>query len=231
MEDIAILTGGQVISEKAGRRLESVTLADLGQASSVTTTKVSTVIVDGNGDKEAICQRMRELRTQLANITGNYNREKLQERLANFAGGVGVIKVGAATEVEMKERKLRIDDALSAVRAALEEGLVPGGGVAMVIAQTALDSVKMATLEETMGVSILRRALEEPLRQIAANAGFESSVVIAHVRDKPFSYGFDAANGQYVDMFATGIVDPTRVAIAALRNVVSIANMFLMTIC
>jgi chaperonin GroEL len=229
LEDIAILTGGQVISEKSGRRLESASLADLGRASNITITKLSTSIVDGNGDMQAIRTRMHELRSQLANTTGDYDREKLQERLANFSGGVGVIKVGAATDVEMKERKLRIEDALSAVRAALEEGIVPGGGSALVFAQSALDTIKTSTLEETMGINILRRALEEPLRQIATNAGFDSSIVVAQVRDKPLGYGFDAATGQYVDMFAAGIVDPTKVTLAALQNAVSIASMFLST--
>jgi chaperonin GroEL len=229
LEDLAVLTGGQVISEKSGRRLESTTLSDLGRASNITTTKVATSIVDGNGDMQAIRIRMRELRSQLANTSSDYDREKLQERLANFAGGVGVIKVGAATDVEMKERKLRIEDALAAVRAALEEGVVPGGGSTLVFAQSALDSIKTSTLEETMGVNILRRALEEPLRQIAINAGYESSIIVAQVRDKPFGYGFDASTGQYVDMFAAGIVDPAKVTLAALQNAVSIASMFLST--
>lgn len=229
LEDIAILTGGQVISEKSGRRLESASLSDLGRARSITTTKASTSIVDGNGDMQAIRRRLHELRSQLAHTTSDYDREKLQERLANFSGGVGVIKVGAATDVEMKERKLRIEDALSAVRAALEEGVVPGGGSALIFAQPALDVIQTSTLEETMGVNILRRALEEPLRQIAANAGFDSSIVVAQVRDKPPGYGFDAATGQYVDMFAAGIVDSTKVTLAALQNAVSIASMFLTT--
>jgi chaperonin GroEL len=229
LDDIALLTGGQVISEKVGRRLERVTLADLGRASSVTTTKVATIIVDGHGDKEVIRTRTRELHVQLSGTTSSYDHEKLQERLANFAGGVAVIKVGAATEVEMKERKLRIEDALAAVRAALEEGVVPGGGVALLSAQSNLDGIKTTMLEEAMAVSVLRRALEEPLRQIVANAGFESSVVVASVRDQPSGYGFDATTGQYVNMFAAGIVDPTRVTITALQNAIGIANMFLTT--
>jgi chaperonin GroEL len=229
LDDIALLTGGQVISEKVGRRLERVTLADLGRASSVTTTKVATIIIDGHGDKEVIRTRTRELHVQLSGTTSSYDHEKLQERLANFAGGVAVIKVGAATEVEMKERKLRIEDALAAVRAALEEGVVPGGGVALLSAQSNLDGIKTTMLEEAMAVSVLRRALEEPLRQIVANAGFESSVVVASVRDQPSGYGFDATTGQYVNMFAAGIVDPTRVTITALQNAIGIANMFLTT--
>lgn len=229
MEDIAVMTGSQVISEKTGRRLESATLADLGHARSVTTTKNATVIVDGAGSKEAIQARIHEIRAQLANATGSYDREKSQERLANLAGGVGVIKVGAATEVEMKERKLRMQDALAATRAALEEGVVPGGGAALVIALPALDGVKTNYSDEATGVNILRRAVEEPLRQIAANAGYEGSIAVADVRDKPFGYGFDALSGQYVDMFKAGIVDPAKVTRAALQNAVSIAGMFLTT--
>lgn len=228
-EDIAIFTGGQFISEKKGRRLESVTLADLGRASSITTTKTSTLIVDGNGSKQAIQARMNELRAQLAGTTSDYDREKLHERLANFAGGVGVIRVGSATEVEMEERKLRMEDALAAARSALEEGIVPGGGVALIAAQSALGGIKTDTLEEKISVNILKRALEEPLRQIAINAGFESSVVVAHVREQPFGHGFDAVTGQYVDMFTAGIVDSTKVTVAALQNAVSIATMFLTT--
>lgn len=229
LEDIALLTGGQVISEKAGRKLESATLADLGRAGGVTTTKVAAIIVDGYGDKEVIRTRTRELHAQLSGITSDYDCEKLQERLANFAGGVAVIKVGAATEVEMKERKLRIEDALAAVRAGLEKGIVPGGGVTLIIAQPELDGIKTTMLEESMAVNILHRALEEPLRQIAANAGFESSVVVGRVREQPLGYGLDVNSGQYVDMFAAGIVDPTRVTITALQNAVGIANMFLTT--
>ncbi len=229
LEDIAILTGGQVISERMGRRLERVTIGDLGRARSVTTTKTSTLIVDGGGKKEAIQMRMRELRAQLAATASDYDREKLQQRLANLSGGVGVIKVGAATEVEMKERKLRIQDALAATQAALENGVVPGGGVAFVIAQPALDSVEARTTEERTGVNILRRALEEPLRQIAVNAGYDGAVVVAHVRDKPFGYGFDALSGQYVDMFEAGIIDPVKVTCTALENAVSIAGLLLTT--
>lgn len=229
MEDIAIITGGQVISEKIGTRLENVTIRDLGTARRVTTTRDSTLIIDGGGSKEAIQTRIRELRTQLANGVSDYDREKLQERLASLAGGVGVIKVGAATEVEMKEKKLRTLDALSATRAALEEGVVPGGGVALVFALPALDSIKTKMPEEMTGVNILRRALEEPLRQIAVNAGYDGPVVVANVREKPFGYGFDATNGQYVDMFKAGIVDPVKVTRAALQNAVSIASLLLTT--
>jgi chaperonin GroEL len=229
LDDIAIMTGGRVISEIAGTRLVNATLRDLGTARSVTTTKESTLIVDGGGSKEAISVRIREIRAQLANGVSDYDREKLQERLANISSGVGVIKVGAATEVEMKEKKLRIQDAVSATRAALEEGVVPGGGAALVIALPALDSIKTQTLEEKIGLNILRRALEEPLRQIAVNAGYEGSVVVANVREKPFGYGFDAISGQYVDMFEAGIIDPVLVTRTALQNAVSIAALLLTT--
>jgi chaperonin GroEL len=229
LEDIAIMTGARVISEKLGRRLERVTLADLGHARSVTTTKNTTLIVDGAGSKEAVQQRIRELHAQLAVVAGDYDREKIQERLANLAGGVAIIKVGAATEVEMKERTLRVQDALSAARAALEAGIVPGGGAALVIAQPVLDSVQTKHPEEMIGIQILRRALEEPLRQIAANAGYDGAVVVSYVREKPFGYGFDAVTGQYVDMFKAGIVDPTRVTCAALQNAVGIAGLLLTT--
>jgi chaperonin GroEL len=229
MEDIAIMTGGQVISAQVGTRLEHATVRDLGTARSVTTTKDSTLIVDGGGSQAAIQARIGELRAQLANGVSDYDREKLLERLASLSGGVGVIKVGAATEVEMKEKKLRMQDALSATRAALEEGVVPGGGAALVIALPALDNIKAKMPEEMTGVNILRRALEEPLRQIAKNAGYEGPVVVANVREKPFGYGFDATTGQYVDMFEAGIVDPVKVTIAALQNAVSIASMLLTT--
>jgi chaperonin GroEL len=229
MEDIAIMTGGRVISEKTGTRLQNAIISDLGTARSVTTTKDSTLIIDGGGSQEAIQARMRELRAQLANGVSDFDREKLQQRLANLSGGVGVIKVGAATEVEMKEKKLRTQDALAATRAALEEGIVPGGGVALVIALPALDSIKTKLAEEMTGVNILRRALEEPLRQIAENAGYEGPVVVANVREKPFGYGFDATTGQYVDMFQAGIVDPVKVTRAALQNAVSIAALLLTT--
>ncbi len=229
MEDIAIMTGGRVISEKTGTRLQNTIISDLGTARSVTTTKDSTLIIDGGGSQEAIQARMRELRAQLANGVSDFDREKLQQRLANLSGGVGVIKVGAATEVEMKEKKLRTQDALAATRAALEEGVVPGGGVALVIATPALDSIKTKLAEEMTGVNILQRALEEPLRQIAENAGYEGPVVVANVRERPFGYGFDATTGQYVDMFQAGIVDPVKVTRAALQNAVSIAALLLTT--
>jgi chaperonin GroEL len=229
MDDIAIMTGGRVISEKVGTRLENASISDLGTARSVTTTKNSTLIVDGGGCKESIDARIRELRAQLTHGVSDYDREKLQERMANIAGGVGVIKVGAATEVEMKEKKLRMQDAVAATQAALEEGVVPGGGVALVMALPALDSIKTKALEEIAGVHILQRAMEEPLRQIATNAGYDGGVVVANVRDKPCGYGFDANSGQYVDMFKAGIIDPAKVTRAALQNAISIAALLLTT--
>lgn len=229
MDDIAIMTGGRVISEKVGTRLENASISDLGTARSVTTTKNSTLIVDGGGCKESIEARIRELRAQLTHGVSDYDREKLQERMANLAGGVGVIKVGAATEVEMKEKKLRMQDAVAATQAALEEGVVPGGGVALVMALPALDSIKTKALEEIAGVHILQRAMEEPLRQIATNAGYDGGVVVANVRDKPCGYGFDANSGQYVDMFKAGIIDPAKVTRAALQNAISIAALLLTT--
>ncbi|MDQ6643171.1 MAG: chaperonin GroEL, partial [Chloroflexota bacterium] len=229
MQDIALITGAQVISEKTGHRLEKTTIEDLGRARSVTITKEATVIVDGNGNKEAIQGRMRELHAQLVDISADYDREKLQQRLASLSDGVGVIKVGATTEMEMKEKKLRMEDALSATRAALEEGIVPGGGAALVLAQPVLDSIKTKLPEEIIGVNILRRALEEPMRQIAANGGYDGGVVVANVRDKPFGHGFDVMSGQYVDMFQAGIVDPVKVTRAALQSAVSIAGMLLTT--
>ena len=229
LQDIAIMTGGQVISEKAGRTLDTVKIEELGYARSVTTKRDTTVILEGKGEPEAIQERVREMHAQLAQPGADYDHEKLQQRLANLSGGVGVIKVGAMTEVEMKERKLRVEDALSSTRAALEEGVVPGGGAALVIAQAVLDSVKTKLPEEQTGVNILRRALEEPLRQIAANAGYDGPVVVATVREKPFGYGFDAITGQYVDMFKAGIIDPVKVTRTALQNAVSIAGMLLTT--
>jgi len=232
LEDVAIMTGAQIISEKLGRRLENATLADLGRARKVTTTKTTTLLVDGQGDREAIEHRLHELRARLKRLTSEYDRKNLQQRLAGLSDGVAVIKVGAATEVEMKESTLRVQDALAATKAAIEEGIVPGGGVALVMAQPALESVKTSLPEEATGVNVLRRALEEPLRQIAENAGYEGSVVVANVRagrDQSGPYGFDANSGQYVDMFKAGIIDPTRVTRVALQNAISIATMLLTT--
>lgn len=229
LEDIAIMTGGKVITEQAGLKLEQVGLDDLGSARTVTSTINATSIVDGNGSQEAIQGRLRELRAQLAEATSDYDREKLRERMSKLAGGAGVIKVGAASEVEMKEKKHRIEDALSATRSAIEEGIVVGGGTALVRARVALDTVKTRTPEEILGVNILRRALEEPLRQIVRNAGYESAVIVADVCNQPLEYGFDVVSGEYVDMFKAGIVDPVKVTRSALQNAVSIAGLLLTT--
>jgi chaperonin GroEL len=229
LEDIAILTGGKVITEKAGLKLENATLRDLGRARTVTATKDATTIVEGAGKPEAISARVKQIRAQIEETTSDYDREKLQERLAKLAGGVGVIKVGAATEVELKEKKHRVEDALSATRAAIEEGIVPGGGAVLVHAIPVLDSVKVAPGEEQTGVNILRRALEEPLRQIAINAGRDGAVTVSDVSRSPRNHGFDALTGEYVDMFKAGIVDPAKVTRSALQNAASIAGMFLTT--
>ena len=229
LEDIAIMTGGKVITEQAGLKLEQVGLDDLGSARTVTSTINATSIVDGSGSQEAIRSRLRELRAQLAEATSDYDREKLRERMSKLAGGAGVIKVGAASEVEMKEKKHRIEDALSATRSAIEEGIVVGGGTALVRARVALDAVKTRTPEEILGVNILRRALEEPLRQIVRNAGYESAVIVADVCNQPLEYGFDVVSGEYVDMFKAGIVDPVKVTRSALQNAVSIAGLLLTT--
>jgi chaperonin GroEL len=228
LEDIAILTGATVITEKKGLRLENTTLQDLGRARTVTASKDVTTIVEGEGSQAEIQARIAQIRTLISETTSDYDREKLQERLAKLAGGVGVIKVGAATEVELKEKKHRVEDALSATRAAIEEGIVPGGGSVLVSAIKALDSVQ-AEGEEATGVNILRRALEEPLRQIAYNAGFDGSVTVAGVRNAPRGHGFNAATGEYVDMFQAGIIDPVKVTRSALQNAVSIAGMVLST--
>jgi len=229
LEDIAVLTGGKVITEKAGLKLDSASLRDLGQARTVIANKDTTTIVEGAGKTEAIQARVRQIRAQIEETTSDYDREKLQERLAKLAGGVAVIKVGAATEVELKEKKHRIEDALSATRAAIEEGIVAGGGSVLIHAIPALDKVQVAPGEETTGLNILRRALEEPLRQIALNAGSDGAVTAAEVRSRPHGHGFDVLTGQYVDMFKAGIIDPVKVTRSALQNAASIAGMFLTT--
>jgi len=228
LEDIAILTGATVITEKTGLKLENATMEDLGRARTVTATKDLTTIVEGAGSPDDIHARIQQIRTLIGETTSDYDREKLQERLAKLAGGVGVIKVGAATEVEMKEKKHRVEDALSATRAAIEEGIVPGGGAVLVAAISALDKVQLSG-EEATGVNILRRALEEPLRQIALNAGFDGAVTVAGVRRQPHGYGFNALTGEYGDMFKAGIIDPVKVTRSALQNAVSIAGMVLST--
>jgi chaperonin GroEL len=230
LEDIATLTGGKVISEDLGIKLEAITLEDLGKAKKVTISKENTTIVEGAGSGEAIDGRVKTIRNQIEETTSDYDREKLQERLAKLVGGVAVIKVGAATETEMKEKKARVEDAMHATRAAVEEGIVAGGGVALVRAASAIDGFEGDDEDETLGVSIVRRALEEPLRQIAANAGMEGAVVVGKVRDgEGANFGFNAATEQYEDLVAAGVIDPAKVTRTALQNAASIAGLMLTT--
>ena len=231
LEDIAILTGGKVISEDLGIKLENVKLADLGRAKRITIDKDNTTIVEGAGKPADIEGRVKQIRAQIEETTSDYDREKLQERLAKLAGGVAVINVGAATETEMKEKKARVEDALHATRAAVEEGIVPGGGVALLRCVAALDELKLAG-DEAVGVKIVKRALEEPLRQIVANAGVEGSVIVMEVKkNKKASYGFNAATEEYGDMIEAGIIDPTKVTRTALQNAASIAGLMITTEC
>ena len=229
LQDVAVLTGGEVVSEDLGMKLDATKLAQLGSARQVTIAKDSTVIVDGRGDAQAIKDRCAMIQKQADDAKSDYDREKLQERLAKLSGGVAVLKIGAATEAEMKERKDRVDDALHATRAAFEEGIIPGGGTALLRAASALDDVKCSDAEK-FGVGILRRALEEPARQIARNAGVEPSVVIDKIRQNDaFSFGYNAANDTYTDLVADGIIDPAKVARVALQNAVSVAGLLLTT--
>jgi chaperonin GroEL len=228
LEDIAILTGGQVISEDLGIKLENVTLKDLGTAKRVSIDKDNTTIVDGGGSRQALEGRVKQIRVQIEETTSDYDREKLQERLAKLIGGVAVISVGAATETEMKEKKDRVEDALNATRAAVEEGIVAGGGVAYIRAMKALDSLQVSG-EEKMGVSIVKRALEEPVRQIANNAGFEGSVVVQKVMEGKDDFGFNAETGRYENLFEAGVIDPTKVTRFALQNAASVAGLLLTT--
>ncbi|MBJ7593538.1 MAG: chaperonin GroEL [Candidatus Dormibacteraeota bacterium] len=228
LQDIAILTGAQVISEEVGLKLDSTQLTSLGRARRVTVTKDDTTIVEGAGSQDAIKGRIEQIKAEIEKSTSDWDKEKLQERLAKLAGGVAVIKVGAATETELKEKKHRMEDAVSATRAAVEEGIVPGGGVVLVNCVSALDGVK-AEGDVKTGVNILRRALEEPLRQIADNAGEEGSVVVEKVKNLPKGQGYNAATGEYVDMVAAGIIDPTKVTRSALQNAASIAALLLTT--
>ena len=228
LEDIAVLTGATVISEDAGYKLENANLDYLGTAKRIVSDKDNTTVVDGGGTADAIKARINEIKVQVDKTTSDYDREKLQERLAKLSGGVAVINVGAATEVEMKEKKARVEDALHATRAAVEEGIVPGGGVALLRSIPALDKVKVED-EQQVGVSIMRRALEEPIRQIVANAGSEPAIVVQKVRDGKGDYGWDARNGEYVKMFEAGIIDPAKVARVAVENAASIAGMVLIT--
>jgi chaperonin GroEL len=228
LEDIAILTGGRLIAEELGLKLENVTLKDLGRAKRVVVDKDNTTIIDGAGKKSDIEGRIKQIRAQVEETTSDYDREKLQERLAKLVGGVAVIKVGAATEVEMKEKKARVEDAMHATRAAVEEGVVPGGGVALLRSQTVLDELKVSD-EQRFGVAIVRRALEDPLRWIAGNAGQEGSVVIEKVRQGKGSFGYNAATEQYEDLMKAGIMDPTKVVRTALQNAASVAALLLTT--
>jgi len=229
LEDISILTGGKAIMEETGIKLEGVRLEDLGQAKRVTIDKDNTTIVDGAGSEKQIEGRIKQLRTQIEETTSDYDREKLQERLAKLAGGVAIIRVGAATETEMKEKKARVEDALHATRAAVEEGIVPGGGIALLRAVKALDDVKPGG-DEQIGVNIVRRACEEPIRQIASNAGFEGAVIVEKIRaESGANYGFNAATGEYGDLIAAGVIDPTKVTRTALQNACSIAALGLTT--
>ena len=228
LEDIAILTGGQVISEEVGRKLESVTIEDLGRARQVHSSKENTTIVDGMGDKDAIAARVEMIKKQIADTTSDFDKEKLQERLAKLSGGVAVIEIGAATEVEMKDKKYRVEDALNATRAAVEEGIVAGGGTTFIDILPALDKLE-AEGDVKTGINIVRRAIEEPVRQIANNAGLEGSVVVAEVKKAGVGVGYDAAKDQYVNMIEAGIVDPAKVTRSALQNAASIAAMVLTT--
>ncbi|HAU0216002.1 TPA: chaperonin GroEL [Legionella pneumophila] len=231
LQDIAILTKGQVISEEIGKSLEGATLEDLGSAKRIVVTKENTTIIDGEGKATEINARITQIRAQMEETTSDYDREKLQERVAKLAGGVAVIKVGAATEVEMKEKKARVEDALHATRAAVEEGIVAGGGVALIRAQKALDSLKGDNDDQNMGINILRRAIESPMRQIVTNAGYEASVVVNKVAEHKDNYGFNAATGEYGDMVEMGILDPTKVTRMALQNAASVASLMLTTEC
>jgi chaperonin GroEL len=229
LQDIAILTGGTVISEEVGLSLEKATLNELGNAKRIVITKEETTIIDGAGDEADIKARVEQIRTQIEETSSDYDREKLQERLAKLAGGVAVIKVGAATEVEMKEKKARVEDALHATRAAVEEGIVPGGGVALVRALTAIADLTGDNHDQDVGISLARRAMEEPLRQIVANAGDEPSVVLNNVANGEGNYGYNAANGEYGDMVEMGILDPTKVTRSALQNAASVSGLMITT--
>jgi chaperonin GroEL len=229
LEDIAILTGGKVIAEEVGLTLEKVTLADLGQAKRIEIGKENTTIIDGAGAAADIESRVKQIRVQIEEATSDYDREKLQERVAKLAGGVALIKVGAATEVEMKEKKARVEDALHATRAAVEEGIVAGGGVAFLRARTAAGTIKGDNPDQEAGIKIVLRAVEQPLREIVANAGDEPSVVVNKVLEGKGNYGYNAQNGQYGDMIDMGILDPTKVTRTALQNAASVAGLMLTT--
>ena len=229
LEDIAILTGGTVISEETGQKLDSATIEDFGSARSITATKDETTIVEGKGSEDAIQGRINQIKAQIEDTTSEFDKEKLQERMAKLSGGVAVIKVGAATEIELKERKARVEDALSATRSAVEEGIVPGGGVALVRASRGLDDLTGLTTDEQVGVNIIRHSLEQPLKLIVENAGFEGAVVLNQVKQQADDYGYDAEIGEYGPMMERGIVDPVKVTRSALQNAASVAAMVLTT--
>ncbi|KTG16480.1 MULTISPECIES: chaperonin GroEL [unclassified Guyparkeria] len=231
LQDLAIVTGGQVISDEVGLTLEKATMEDMGTAKRVVVSKENTTIINGSGTKEDIDDRVAQIRTQIENTSSDYDKEKLQERIAKLAGGVAVIKVGAATEVEMKEKKDRVDDALHATRAAVEEGIVPGGGVALIRALTSLGELKGENVDQQTGISIALRAMEDPLRFIVANSGGEPSVVVQGVRQGSGNYGYNASNGEYGDMVEMGILDPTKVTRSALQNAASVAGLMITTEC
>jgi chaperonin GroEL len=231
LQDIATLTGGIVVSEERGFTLENATPDMLGRAEKVVIDKENTTIVNGAGDKEAIADRANQIRKQISTTTSDYDREKLQERLGKLAGGVAVLYVGAASEVEMKEKKDRVEDALNATRAAVEEGIIPGGGVALVRAEAALAAVKGENEDETTGIHIVARAIEEPIRIIAANAGKEGSVIVQKVKEGKADFGYNARTDKFENLLSTGVIDPTKVVRVALQNAASVAGMFLTTEC
>ncbi len=231
LEDIAILTGGVVVSEEKGMKLESATVDMLGRANKIEVNKENTTIIDGAGSKEAIAARVAQIKAQIEQTTSDYDREKLQERLAKLAGGVAVLHVGAPSEVEMKEKKDRVDDALSATRAAIAEGIVPGGGVAYIRCVEKLEGIKGDNDDETTGILIVKRAIEEPLRQIVANAGVEGAVVVQKVKEGTGDFGYNARSDRYENLLAAGVIDPAKVTRVALENAASIAGMFLTTEC
>jgi len=229
LQDVAIITGGTVISEEIGLSLEKATLEDLGSAKKVLITKENTTIIDGMGKSHEIEDRVKQIRAQIEESSSDYDREKLQERVAKLAGGVAVIKVGAATEMEMKEKKARVEDALHATRAAVEEGIVPGGGVALVRALQAIKNLKGANADQNVGITLARRSMEEPLRQIVTNAGEEASVVLNKIAEGTGNYGYNAATGEFGDMVEMGILDPTKVTRTALQNAASVAGLMITT--
>jgi chaperonin GroEL len=230
LEDIAILTGGKCITEDLGIKLENIKIEDLGQAKKITADKDNTTIVEGKGKRSDVEGRVKQIRAQIEETTSDYDREKLQERLAKLVGGVAIIKVGAATETEMKEKKARVEDAMHATKAAVEEGIVPGGGIALLRAVPALERLKEKSEDIQTGINIVRRALEEPVRQISINAGYEGSIIVAQAKEKEKpAIGFDAYTGKWVDMFDAGIIDPTKVTRSALQNAASIAGLMLTT--